>query len=276
MGTAELDGLRLHYECDGDGPPLLVLHGGLGLDHQLYRRTLAPLAADFRLIFVDQRGNGRSFPVDLGSLTMEQLADDAVALADQLGHERFSVLGHSYGGFVAQELALRHPNRLDGLVLVDTTPGQLGDGEDPAEDQGPPPPPEVVAMMATAPRDDAEMEAGMSALLPAYFHRPERVDLAAVKAGTIFRAAAMVRGFEVLASWSSVDRLGHIDVPTLVVAGRHDVITSFPQAHRIASRIPGATVVIFDESGHFPWIEEPDRFWSTLRTWYADAVGGGS
>lgn len=273
MATAELEGLRLHYECDGDGPPLLVLHGGLGLDHQMYRRTLAPLAEDFRLIFVDQRGNGRSVPVDPTTITMEQLADDAAALADHLGVQRFCVLGHSYGGFVAQELALRHGNRLDGLVLVDTTPGQLGEGEDATEGQGPEPPPEVMAMMSRIPASDDEMAEGMAELLPAYFHRPQRVDLTAVEAGTVFRAAAMVRGFEVLASWSSVDRLGRIDVPTLVMAGRHDVFTSFPQAHRIADRMPGATVVIFEESGHFPWIEEPERFWSVLRRWFADEVG---
>lgn len=117
----------------------MVLHGGLGLDHHLYRRTLAPLAEHFQLIFPDQRGNGRSTTEDLGSITMPQLADDALALADHLGLDQFSVFGHNYGGFVAQELALRHSDRLDTLVLVDTTPGQLGDGEAATDEQGPNP-----------------------------------------------------------------------------------------------------------------------------------------
>jgi proline iminopeptidase len=246
-----------------------VLHGGLGLDHQLYRRTMAPALSDrFRLVFPDLRGNGRSWPADLATITMEQLADDVVELADRLGLERFVVLGHSYGGFVAQELALRHGARLDGVVLADTTPGQLGSGEtESATEQGPQPPPEVVAMMSSIPTTDAELAAGMAELLPAYFHRPEALDLRALEAGTIFRAATMVRGFEVLGGWSSVDRLPTLDVPLLVLVGRHDVFTSWPQAYRIARRVPGARVEVFEESGHFPWIEEPERFFAVLGGW---------
>jgi len=270
MATAALDGVSLHFETDGQGPPMIVLHGGLGIDHQIYRRTLAPLRGDFHLVLPDQRGNGRSAPVGLGSLTMEQLAIDVLALADHLGLERFSLLGHSYGGFVAQELALGHGHRLDALILVDTTPGQLGAGEDPAEGQGPEPPPEVLAMMSTVPETDAAMADAMAQLFPAYFHRPGDLDLEAIAAGTIFRADAMVRGFEVLSSWSSVDRLASLYVPTLVMAGRHDVFTSYPQSQRIASRAPDASLVLFEHSGHFPWIEEPDRFFSTVREWHRD------
>ena len=269
MPTVELDGVVLHYESEGKGAPFIVLHGGLGLDHQLYRKTLPPLFDGFRLIFFDMRGNGRSVPADLSALTMEQLADDVVALADHLGLDRFTALGHSYGGFVAQELALRHPDRLDGIVLVDTTPGQLGTGEDAGESQGPPPPPEVVAMMSSIPEDDASMAEGMGAMLPAYFHRPDKVDLSAFDSGTIFRVAAMVRGFEILSSWSSVDRLATVEVPTLVLAGRHDVFTSYPQAYRIGNRVSGAAVVIFEDSGHFPWVEEPELFASVVRDWHA-------
>lgn len=269
MATVQLNGTTLHYEVDGTGPPLVVLHGGLGLDHHIYRRTLAPLTEHFQLIFPDQRGNGRSTTKDLGSITMPQLADDALALADHLGLDRFSAFGHSYGGFVAQELALRHSDRLDTVVLVGTTPGQLGDGEDETDEQGPEPPPEVIAMMAMIPASDDDMAASMEHLFPAYFHRPDLLDLAALAEGTLFRAATMVRGFEVLSSWSSVDRLGSLDVPTLVLAGRHDVFTSYPQAYRIASRVLAGTVVVFEDSGHFPWIEEPDRFWTTLRSWHA-------
>lgn len=271
MDTVEIDGVPIRYvvEGGGDAPPLVVLHGGLGLDHTLYQRTLTPLAAGRRVVHFDQRGNGLSVPADPATITMERLADDVVALGDHLALDRFVVLGHSYGAFVAQELALRHPERLARLILVSATPGQLGTGE--AEDEhgvGPPIPPLVIEMTSgPPPGGDAEMAAGMAELLPAYFHRPGRLDLPALGEGTVFRVAAMARGFEVLASWSSVDRLSTITVPTLVLAGRHDVFTAWPQAHRIGSRIPGAEVVVFEESGHFPWLEEPDRFFALVQEW---------
>ena len=272
MPEVQLDGAPIAYEVDGDDKslePCIVLHGGLGLDHQLYRRTLAPLGDVLRLTYLDQRGNGRSVPVDRSTITMEQLADDVVALADHLGFDRFVVLGHSYGGFVAQELAIRHGGRLSGMVLVDTTPGQLGTGERERTEDAPAPPPEVLEMMGSFPTTDAEMAEGMAQLMPAYFHAPEALDLERLDAGTVFRADAMVRGFEVLSTWSSVDRLATITTPTLVCAGRHDVFTSWPQALRMAERIPSAEVAFFEASGHFPWIEEPQHFFATMRRWLA-------
>ena len=269
MPSVDVDGVAIHYEIDGDpaAPPLGVLHGGLGIDHVLYRRTLAPLADDHRVVHYDQRGNGRSWPADVSTISMARLADDVVALADVLGIDRFAVLGHSYGGFVAQELALRHGDRLTAMVLVDTTPGQLGAGEVEGEHGvGPPMPPEVAAKFSQPPpTTDEGMEVWMADALPGYFHRPEQLDLAALAAGTVYRTATMVQGFAVLSSWSSVDRLRGVTVPTLVVAGRHDVVTAWPQALRIGARIPGAEVVILEESGHFPWIEEPDAFFALVR-----------
>ena len=158
------------------------------------------------------------------------------------------------------------------LVLIDTTPGQLGATEDPDDEQGPPPPPEVVALLTTAPATNEALADGVRQLMPHYLHRREPAELAAVLDATIFDAAAMVRGFEVLASWSSVDRLSAISAPTLVVAGRHDVFTSWPQARRIASRIAGADLVIFEDSGHMPWLDEPDRFFDVVNGWLDEVL----
>lgn len=271
MDTVDIDGVPFHYVVEGGGAglPLVVIHGGLGLDHTLYRRTLGPLAEGRAVVHFDQRANGRSVPADVASISMERLADDVVALSDHLGIDRLVAFGHSYGTFVAQELSLRHAERLAGMILVSATPGQLG--RDEVEDEhgvGPPMPPEVIAMVSgPPPQTDDELAQGMGELLPHYFHHPERIDVRALEAGSVFRAAAMVRGFQVLGSWSSVDRLAGVRAPTLVLAGRHDVFTAWPQAHRIGSRIPGAEVVVFEDSGHFPWIEEPERFFPLVEEW---------
>lgn len=260
----EVDGI--HVEVVGEGPPVLVLHGGLGVDHTLYR-SLDPLLAGLRLIFLDHRGNGRSARPDPATLTMAGWADDALGVGRAIaGDDPLIVFGHSYGGFVAQELAIRHPADVGALVLVCTTPGQLAVGEAPAQ-PGPALPGQFEELVSSPPGSDRELAAGMAALAPAYVHRVEPERLRALMSNTVFSASAMRRGFEVLSTWSSVDRLGSITAPTLVVAGRQDPFTSWPQAHRIADHVPGAEVVVFEDSSHFPWLDEPEAFSATTRQW---------
>ena len=271
MPRAVVNGTELFHEVDGVGASCLVLHGGLGVDHTLYRRTLGQLATPMQLVYVDHRCNGRSGRPPLATLTMEQLADDAVGLADHLGLDRFRLLGHSYGGFVAQELAIRHPARVAALVLVATTPGQLGTDESPDDtEQGPPPPSEVIELMsAAAPATDDDLATTMARMLPYYLHQRDVDEVRSLMADTVWSVDAMKRGFEVLSTWSGVDRLENVSCPMLVIAGRHDVLTSFPQAHRIGRHVPGATVEVLEHSGHFPWLDEPDVFFPLVLDWLA-------
>ena len=262
----DVDGI--HVEVVGEGPSVLVLHGGLGVDHTLYR-SLDELCGGLRLIYLDHRGNGRSARPDPETLTMAGWADDALHVGRAVaGADPFIVFGHSYGGFVAQELAIRHPTDVRALLLVCTTAGQLGTGEEPAQ-PGPPIPVEFEALLSSPPESDADVAAGMATLAPAYVHRVEPERLRDLMADTVFSASAMRRGFEVLSTWSSVDRLRSITAPTLVVAGRHDPFTSWPQADRIAAHMPNAEVIVFEESSHFPWIDEPEAFSATIRQWLA-------
>jgi len=268
MAMIAVDDAELFVEEVGGGPTVaLVLHGGLGIDHQVYR-TLDPLAEmlPLRLAYLDHRGNGRSSG-DPSSATMQQWADDAAEVARRVaGGDPVIVIGHSFGGFIAQEMAITHPDAVRGLVLLTTTPGQLGEGEEPAP-EGPPMPAEFAALLASMPETDDDYARSMHALAPAYLHRLPADDLRGLLDGTIFRAAAMRRGFEELATWSSVDRLGKVSVPTLLVAGRHDAFTAWSQAERIAAKLPDGDVVVFEESGHFPWLEEPEKFFPAVTEW---------
>lgn len=273
MPVAVVDDCELFYEVTGQGPPCLVMHGGLGFDHTLYRTAFDRLADRLTVIYYDHRGNGRSGRPPLESITMERLADDAAGLLDALGVDRSIVMGHSYGGFVAQEMALRHPGRIRGLVLLNTTPGQLGESESPDDEQGEPPPPELAEALQAEPATDAEFADVARVMLRYFLYRTPAEALEPLLRTTIFSASAMRRSMEVLAGWSSVDRLAQIAAPTLVVAGRHDVACSPPQSTRIASRIPEAEVVVFEESGHLPFVDEPEALLATTQGWLARRLG---
>jgi proline iminopeptidase len=262
----DVNGAQLFVQEAGTGPVALVLHGGLGLDQQPYR-SLDPLGRLLHLVYIDHRGNGRSSRPDPATLTMTNWADDAAAVAGLVGNgEPVIVIGHSFGGFIAQELAIRHPAVVRALILVTTTPGQLGTGEEPAP-EGPPIPDEFAALMATMPATDGELAAGMATLAPAYVHTAPPEVITALMADTVFSALAMRRGFEELAGWSSVDRLATIGVPVLVIAGRHDALTAWPQAERITKRVPDAELVVLEDSAHFPWLDEPDAFFEATADW---------
>ena len=120
---AKVNGTELFYAVHGEGRPMLVMHGGLGVDHTVFRPWLDLLGDRFQLIFYDHRGNGRSErPASLAGVDHGTWAADADALRDHLGHDRIFILGNSYGGVLGQEYALRFGDRLDGLVLVSSLP----------------------------------------------------------------------------------------------------------------------------------------------------------
>lgn len=120
MPDLELDGLTLHYETAGHGPPLLLVPGMLS-DNASWGPLIAPLAARFALVLPDPRGAGRTRPWD-ALLTLEALATDMLSLMAHLGHERFAVVGHSLGGLVALAMAGLAPERIDRLAALATTP----------------------------------------------------------------------------------------------------------------------------------------------------------
>ena len=119
MPKMSIRGVSLNVKTMGRGYPLLLMHGGPGAD--LYTMlSFKPLSKELTLIFYDHRCNGRSTGVEVSSMTMENLTADADALRQALGFKQWAVLGHSFGGYVALEYALRYPDSLSQLMLVDT------------------------------------------------------------------------------------------------------------------------------------------------------------
>ena len=276
MPHAAVNGTTLAYEFVGEGPTCLVMHGWPGSDHTYLRPGLDRLSGFLRLVYYDHRGSGRSGGAPADPFTVEDLADDADALAAHLGADRVLVLGHHHGSMVAQELALRHPERVAGLLLVAPSPGELGKQEDLADTlDAPPPPPEVEVLQRVPPATDDEWAATMRALSRFFFRRLDLAEQAAPFERATFNAEATVQAMLVLNWWSSVDRLAELTAPTLLLAGRHDVFCPPFQAERIAKWAPAARLVVLEDSGHLPWVEEPDAFVAAVRAWLdTNDIGG--
>jgi pimeloyl-ACP methyl ester carboxylesterase len=129
MPRLEINNVSLHYEVSGLGPPLVLCHG-FGGSHQDWLHQVAALNRDYTVLTFDHRGHGSSdAPVTAEAYSVPLFAADVLALADALGLGRFSLAGHSMGGFVALRAALDFPHRLNSLILVDTAAGAVDMGD---------------------------------------------------------------------------------------------------------------------------------------------------
>jgi pimeloyl-ACP methyl ester carboxylesterase len=249
------------------------MHGGPGADHWTLR-PFRRLADQFTLIFYDHRCNGRSTGAPVESMTFENLTADAEALRRALGFERWAVLGHSFGGHVALEYALRSPDRLSHLVLVDTGADshwsrenapkvvlERGYGADKAE---------LVRRWFHAEIEPGEMFGILMRLGPIYDPHMSLFGLIreVVLEGrhTKLRPEAFIHaGRTLLRDWTVMDRLGDIEVPTLVMAGREDFIFPPECQEALAAAIPNASLRLIDRAGHNPHEERTTEVMDAVR-----------
>ena len=262
MPNIPIRDVSLFVDVVGRGAPLVLMHGGPGLDHV----SLMPfkrLADRHTLIFYDHRCNGRSAGAPVVSMTWENLTADADALRETLGYERWAVLGHSFGGHVALEYALRYPDRVSKLVLLDTAGDARWSQENAADvlaDRGYSPATVAVARRfyrgRVEPKDFAR---AAFRLLPAYDHRFSIVRAAHGMLAGGWRMKthpeALTFGGQMMQGWSVMDRLDEIRVPTLVIAGHDDFLLPPESQALLAAGIPGATLRIIERAGHNPQSE---------------------
>jgi proline iminopeptidase len=257
----------------GHGRPMLLMHGGPGLDHTYLRPWLDPLGDHAQLIYYDQGGNGRSNrPQSYEGISFDTLADEADALRASLGYERIILFGHSFGGSLALWYALRYSKHLDGLIVCDSVP--VLDYPINSANAGTPEQLQAAARGMSDPaalsEDHLWRQAWMT-VLPLYFHSYDPQRGAAMDEAMHYSAKAFVHGnTRLLPTFNVLHQLGNIKVPTLVMAGRYDWITPpTPGAERIHAALPDSKLVIFEQSGHFPFIEEQETFIATVSAWIA-------
>lgn len=264
MTTFEHDGATLWYDEDGSGVPLVALHGGLGMDHTYLRRALDRLGPGIRTIYLDLRANGRSGGEAAG-MTMARLAADVEALCAHLDLDRVAVLGHSYGGFVALQLALDHPERVSHLLLCDTDSHGPDDDAVFAGMRRLGLEPDLLGAFDTPIETTEDLLRVFDVVEPAYLpHSPAGTAREGL-AGTIARAEGSAAGEEALAGWDVDHRLGEIGCPTLVLHGVDDFLFPTEAPRLLAERIPDARLRMFGTSGHLPFVEEPEAFLDAVR-----------
>jgi proline iminopeptidase len=265
---------RLHVVERGAGYPLIVLHGGPGLDHRMFGDYLDPLGDAYRLLLVDQRAQGRSDRPPEETWTLEQMAADVTALARSLELDRYAVLGHSYGAFVALQHAVDFPGAAAQTIVSGGLPSsrflerideQLASFE-PVELRD-----QVTDSWAREKeaRTQDDVASIMHDQLPFQFRFPAGVHLADFERQT----ANAVYSPEVLRQFANEDyggievedRLDRVTQPVLVLAGRFDRTCAVAGAEAIAAGIPRAELVVFEESAHMTFVEENERYLEIVR-----------
>ena len=287
-GFVDAHGVLIYYWEIGRGTPLMVVHGGPGASHDYFLPYLLPLARHNRLIFIDERGSGKSEKLDdVSQYTVENMVEDCEAVRQALGLGKISLLGHSYGGVLAQAYALKYQKNLSHLILGSTfaSTRELND---------------ALAKMKTAmPSDDREKldsleKAGLFGKgLPyergrypdeyaklawgiGYFpylyqrHPNPNADPLTDNTSTAWDLYREMWGshgeFIVdgnLKSVEYVDRLATIKVPTLIIAGDHD--ESDPvMSKEMHDKIAGSKLVILPQSGHMTFVDQPNIFIKTV------------
>jgi 3-oxoadipate enol-lactonase len=254
-------GCRLFWERDGNaGAPPLLLVRGLGRSSRFWGKARERLGESFHLVVTDNRGVGRS-GATWPPYTTRLLADDQAAVLDAAGVERAHVFGISLGGMIAQQLAIRHPQRVDRLVLGCTTPGG------PHAVRFPRGGVRDLLRAAVAPLDRAVRVTAPRALsAEALEKHPEIVDeWIAIARSEPRRRRGLLGQLFAAGRHDAWDDLPRISAPTLVVTGDADRLILADNSRRIAERIPRARLRILEGAGHdFP-TERPDETAALLR-----------
>jgi proline iminopeptidase len=287
QGFVEANGVLIYYEAFGQGSPLVILHGGPGADHTYFLPYLVPLARHHQLIFIDERGSGQSQKLDDPSgYTVEAMVEDLEAVRKELGLGRIALLGHSYGGVLAQAYALKYQQNLSSLILCSTfystskmnqvfqkelaampadvreriqkheAAGLFGHGKDYQKNRY---------------TDDYMIAAWGEGYFPYLYQRHPDPNYDPVDGGKmswdLYREMWGSDGEFVidgnLKSVEYADRLPSLRVRTLVTAGDHDECDP-AQAMELSGLIHGSRLVIFPQSGHMTFVDQSDLFIRTI------------
>lgn len=265
-------GVNLFYETQGDGDEvIIVVHGGVGLPHEYFHPMLSNLSKYSKLVYFDRRAavQSRQHPERMASVY--EMADDIDALRESLGLSRVTLLGHSFGGVIALNYALRHPANVNRLILVSAAAAI----ENPAEGEkrivNKLTPEELAAYSSNeggtgAANPCERVRRRYSVLYPHFFHKGVPYEFERGVYTVYYDALAKKQALADDGAVADVrSQLGEISVPVLVVAGRHDLMTTLDQSAELARGLPRSKFVVMEQSAHFPFFEENYMFTQWVR-----------
>ena len=257
-------------EAGAGGEPLMLVHGWTGSKEDFGDWMEAFADAGFHVVAPDTRGHGSSAkPESESDYSFEIYAGDVLGLASALGWDRFALLGHSMGGMIAQVAALRAPERLTSLVLMDTHHGAIEVDRAGVE---------LAAEAARTMGTSAIADLMAAATEPGPLETEAYRRVCAERPGffewgienTRRTATAMFAGMlvEMINAESRLDALSSLDVPCLVLVGDQDV-PFIAASEALAAAIPGATYVVLPDGGHSPQFEAPEAWWAAMSSFLA-------
>lgn len=248
MNKLMIDGLSIAYEEQGQGQPVVLLHGFCG-SSAYWERVMPLLARRYRVIAPDLRGHGSS-DAPLGAYTIEQMADDVAGLLDSLGLEKYTVLGHSMGGYVTLSLAERYSERLDGFGLIHST--AYPDSEEAKEKR----------LRAVSIISSEGITSFVDGLIPGLFASNQAETHGGIERAKEIGYKTPPQGASgsALAMRKRIDRrdiLTDTKLPLLLVAGEKDAVV--PIERTFTTEGPHVTKAVIKGAGHMSMFEAPEQ-----------------
>ncbi len=292
-GFVDSRGALIYYMSVGRGAPLVIVHGGPGASHDYFLPYLLPLMRTSRLVFIDERGSGKSSKFeDAKQYTIANMVEDIETVRQSLGLGKVSLLGHSYGGALAQAYALKYQKNLSHLILGSTFPStkELNDALAKMKSEINPKDLQRLNTLEAAGLFDkgepwehgryseeyAKLAWGIGYFPYLYQNHPDpSYDPQSANTSTawdVYREMWGSHGEYVvdgnLIEVEYLDKLSQIKVPTLIIVGDHD--ESDPKMSKeMHDKIAGSQLVILPRSGHMTFVDQPDKFLNTIRTFVA-------
>jgi proline iminopeptidase len=277
-GMKDVNGTRLYFKTIGTGDPIIFLHGSSG-SHRYFLPSMEKLANSFQLVFYDQRGTGLSDgELDLSAITVDNFVEDLEALRAAFGFNKFSLIGHSWGAFIAIAYAIKYPSHLDKLILVDSIPVNntfLIEFSKTLQQRIHDLSPEAQKMFTTtctlplAKLTTANLKQCNAIDATLRFSDPTKaltidstVDKNTAKNADIIQP--LLRNDFTRIQTDIDGKLANVSEPTLIIHGDFDPIPAASSEY-ISKQIRSAQLVIIKNSGHFPFIEQPEQFFAAIR-----------